>query len=130
MQTSFAVTATQISVFVFAIRIVQFLYYLNPKFQASSHLLWLYSPLCVGPGRKPRRPVFLERGSSIRRAGTSSVCLTKTEVKTNWLISLAYEAAYEDYTNIWKTYQNLSLNFMALKVSDVLRLPRHLHLII
>ena len=29
------------------------LYYLNPKFQASSHLLWLYSPVCVGPGRKP-----------------------------------------------------------------------------
>ena len=25
------------------------LYYLNPKFQASSHLLWLYSPVCVGP---------------------------------------------------------------------------------
>ena len=23
----------------------------NPKFQASSHLLWLYSPVCVRPGR-------------------------------------------------------------------------------
>ena len=33
--------------------------YLNPKFQASSHLLWMYSPVSVGPGRKPRRPVFL-----------------------------------------------------------------------
>ena len=39
------------------------LYYLNPKFQASSHLLWLYSPVCVRPGRKPRRPVFSQRGS-------------------------------------------------------------------
>ena len=29
----------------------------------SSHLLWLYSPVCVGPGRKPRRPVFSQRGS-------------------------------------------------------------------
>ena len=29
--------------------IVRSLYYLNPKFQASSHL-WLYSPDCVGPG--------------------------------------------------------------------------------
>ena len=29
----------------FVIRIIQFLYYLNPKFQASSHLLWLYSPV-------------------------------------------------------------------------------------
>ena len=26
---------------------------LNPKFQASSHLLWLYSLVSVGPGRKP-----------------------------------------------------------------------------
>ena len=49
----------------FAIRTIQFLYYLNPKFQASSHLLWLYSPVCVRPGRKPRRPVFSERGSYV-----------------------------------------------------------------
>ena len=59
---SFAVTAKQISAFVFATRIVQSLYYLNPKFQASNHLLWLYSLVCVGPGRKPRRPVFSQRG--------------------------------------------------------------------
>ena len=44
-------------------RIVQSIYFLNTKFQASSHLLWLYSPVCVGPGRKPRRPVFSQRGS-------------------------------------------------------------------
>ena len=37
----------------------------NPKFQAYSHLLWLYSPVCVGPGRKPRRPVFSQRGSNV-----------------------------------------------------------------
>ena len=43
--------------------IVQSFFYLNPKFQASSHLLWLYSLVCVRPGRKPRRPVFSERGS-------------------------------------------------------------------
>ena len=49
--------------FVFAIWIVQSLYYLNPKFQASSHLVWLYSQVCVGPGQKPRRPVFSQRGS-------------------------------------------------------------------
>ena len=44
---------------------MQSIYYLNPKFQASSHLLWLYSLVCVGPGRKPRRPVFSERGSNV-----------------------------------------------------------------
>ena len=38
-QISFAVTAKLISVFVFATRIVQFLIFLNPKFQASSLLL-------------------------------------------------------------------------------------------
>ena len=67
-QISFAVPAKLISVFVFATQIVQFLYYLNPKFQAPSHLLWLYSLVCVGPGRKPRRPVFSERGSYYKKA--------------------------------------------------------------
>ena len=27
----------------------------SPKFHASSHLLYLYSLVCVGPGRKPER---------------------------------------------------------------------------
>ena len=58
--------AKLISAFVFAAWIVQSLYYLTPKFQASSYLLWLYSPVCVGPGRKPRRPVFSERGSYLK----------------------------------------------------------------
>ena len=34
------------------------------KSEISSCLLWLYSPVCVGPGRKPRRPVFSKRGSN------------------------------------------------------------------
>ena len=51
--------------FVFAIRIVPSLYFLNPKFQASSHLVWLHSPVCVEPGRKLRRPIFSERGSFV-----------------------------------------------------------------
>ena len=32
--------------------LVQSLYFLNPKFQAPSHHLWLYSPVCVGSGQK------------------------------------------------------------------------------
>ena len=39
MQISFTVTAKLISAFVFATRIVQSLYFLNPKFQVSSHSL-------------------------------------------------------------------------------------------
>ena len=58
----FAVTGKLISTFVSATRIVQSIYFLNTKYQASSHLLWLYSPVYVGPGQKPRRPVF-SRGS-------------------------------------------------------------------
>ena len=49
------VTAKLISAFVFATRIVQSLFFLNPKFPVSSHLLWLCSSVCVGPGRKPER---------------------------------------------------------------------------
>ena len=46
-QISFVVTAKLISAFVFATRIVQSLFYLNTKFQASSHLVWLYILVCV-----------------------------------------------------------------------------------
>ena len=75
-QINCAVTAQLISAFVFAIRIVQSLYYLHPKFQASIHLLWLYRPVCVGPGRKPRRPVFSQRGSNIAKNSLGEVMST------------------------------------------------------
>ena len=39
--------------FVFATRIVQFLFYLNLKFQVSGSFLCLYRSICVGPVRKP-----------------------------------------------------------------------------
>ena len=35
--------------------------FLEPKF--SSLFLKLHRPVCVGPGRKPRSPVFSRRGS-------------------------------------------------------------------
>ena len=47
------VTAKLISAFVFATRIVQFLFYLNPKFEAYSLLLLPYRSVCVGPVQKP-----------------------------------------------------------------------------
>ena len=52
-KTNNLVTAKLISAFVFATRLVQFLFYLNPKFQASSYFLCLYRPVYVGPVRKP-----------------------------------------------------------------------------
>ena len=48
-----AVTAYLTNAFVFATRMVQFLYFLNTKFPASSYLLCLHRPICVGPVRKP-----------------------------------------------------------------------------
>ena len=47
MQISCAVTAQLISTLVFATQIVQSLFFLNLKFQVSSHLLWLFSLVCV-----------------------------------------------------------------------------------
>ena len=59
-------TTQLISTFVFATQIVQSHYFLNPKFQASTHILWQYSLVCVGPGWKPCRQVFLLKGSKLR----------------------------------------------------------------
>ena len=43
----------------FLLRIVQFLYFLNPKFQVSSHQdLCLYSLVCVEPVLKPHCRLF------------------------------------------------------------------------
>ena len=61
VQISCAVTAQLISAFVFATEIVQPLYFLNLKLQACSHLQWLYSPVCVGPGRNPEDRFFMAR---------------------------------------------------------------------
>ena len=57
------VTAQLISAFVFAIRIVHFLIFLIPKFQAYSHLLYVDRLVFVRPDPKPQRPVFSCCGS-------------------------------------------------------------------
>ena len=70
MQISCTVTSQQISIFVFASTIplfpkVQSLYFLNPNFQTTPHLLWLYSLVCVGLGWNAQRQVFSECGSFV-----------------------------------------------------------------
>ena len=70
-QISFAVTVKLISAFVFATRIVLFLFFLNLKFQASSLPLWLHRPVCVGPGWKPK-----DRFSHMSRLmGKPTICI-------------------------------------------------------
>ena len=49
--------------FVFTTRIVQFLYFVIMKFQASSLHLWLCRQVCVRPGRKHWRLSFSCHGS-------------------------------------------------------------------
>ena len=63
MQISCAVTTQLIRAVVFTIRIVKFLFYLYPTFQASNLLLWLYSLICVEPRHKPKMLVFSCKGS-------------------------------------------------------------------
>ena len=69
-----------ISAFVFATRLIQFLFFLNPKFQACSHLLWLHKPVCVGPGRtvETKLLVFSCGGSYGTRILVSGIMLYQT----------------------------------------------------
>ena len=47
-----------LTAFVFTTEIVPSLNILNPKFPASSHILWLYGPVCIRPGQEPRKQVL------------------------------------------------------------------------
>ena len=73
------VTAKLISAFIYDTRIVQSFYFLNPKFQASSHLLSVYSPVCVGPGQNTRKPVFSQRGSNVEKRSPEIIDLLEKE---------------------------------------------------
>ena len=65
-----------ISALVFAKQIVQSLFFLDTKLPASSHLVWLYSLVCVRPGQKPQRPVFSQAHIDF----CLSLCATKSPV--------------------------------------------------
>ena len=79
-QISFTVTAKLISAFVFTTRIVQFLYFLNPKFPASSHLLCLHSPVSVRPDRNPNC-WFSHTQAHFFVVALSSIIMRKTETE-------------------------------------------------
>ena len=90
VQISFTVTAKLISAFVFATWMVQFLFFLNLKFQASSLLLRLYRPVCDIPGRKPRRLVF-PRCSSYQNYVKTFVLLLGLSQSCSYCIELRSE---------------------------------------
>ena len=117
-QISCAVTAQLISAFVFATRIVQSLYLLNPKFQASSNLLWLYNPGCVGPGRNPRRPVFSERGLydlSCEQLLCSTACVDPTWVCA-FIVRICSQLAFSGLGTIILTRTIMIMLMMKISV--------------
>ena len=61
----------------------------NPKFQASSCLLWLNSPVCVGPGRKPKLLVFSCTGSNKNRRAKSDTRLERNRQHRFVSVSIA-----------------------------------------
>ena len=73
---------------------------LDLKFQASSHLLWLYSPVCVEPDRKFRRWVCFEDGFALTQLMWNQVnlsvrvclmALLKDENKSSFIPSLTWD---------------------------------------
>ena len=109
-QISFAVNAKLISAFFFASQIVQSLHFLYPKFQASSFILWPYSPVCVRPGRRPRRPVFSQRGSIKCMALTRLPAIAKTDS-----IHFHYKDMEERYCCFCKSRQCMYNSFHRYK---------------
>ena len=72
-----------ISAFVFATQIVQSLFFQRPKFPASSHLLCLYSLVCVGPGRKNPEDRFSQVAAHINLE-SSDTRFFPIISQTNW----------------------------------------------
>ena len=102
----FCLTAKLISaVFFFATRIVQFLFFLKPKFLASS-LLRLYRPVCVRPGRKHKLLVF---------SRTVACVLGRLVAAVHFLLSawvrIKYVSSEEFYCLLHKAHNELRYTF-------------------
>ena len=89
--------AKLISAFVFATRIVQFLFFLNPKFQASSSFLCLYRPVCVGPVRKPHCWFSHEATHMTSLFSCGKLCVIRSVMTTRVLTFLR---EYVDLTSL------------------------------
>ena len=72
-EVSFAVTAKLISVFVFATRIVQFLYFPSQNFPVSSH----HSSVCVEPFLKPHCLFSHEAAHMVFKLPLDASCYAK-----------------------------------------------------
>ena len=115
-QISFAVTAKLISAFVFATRIVQSLYFLNPKFQASSHLLWLNSPVLSNLVGNPEDRFSHNEAQMCNKqlSGGSSVCTDDNQS----LKLVAYRPIHTEEPILGYTYMSLVVRKPVFGVSD------------
>ena len=107
-----------ISAFVFATWIAQSRFYLNSKFKASSHLIHLYSLVCVRPGRKPRRPVFSQRGS-YHHAYNAHVSLTpskpdfyRVKFKLAWVYFLIFSQTHRQNVLVIGHFQSIKTDVL------------------
>ena len=77
MYNSSGIEKAHNNIYITLIKLVQFLFFLNQKFPASSHLLCLSILISVRPGRKPLRPFFSRRSSfySFVSDYSETVCL-------------------------------------------------------
>ena len=88
--------------------LVQSLYFLNPKFQASYYLLWLYCPVPIGSGRESwtgflaTRPISLTyspKGSSDLTASVRMTFIFTCESKVTEIV--------QSHTRIIGRHKNL-----------------------
>ena len=92
--------------------------------------MWLYSLVCVKPGRKPRRPVFSQRGSN----GPENVHLTSGPgISTMSKVVLAFNIGQGQHTVIsyikFVGIESLNSNhLMSGSKVDLLKVfPKHVH---
>ena len=83
------ITVKLITALVFTTRIVQFLYFLNPKFSASSHLLGLYRLVCVGPGQNPICWFSHAKAQMISDTSTATLATAYKSTKYSYLNFIA-----------------------------------------
>ena len=69
----------------------------TPKFQASSHILRLHSPVCVRPDRKPLENRFSHDASHKRQRRRPASTATQSDQKSFWLASIAEQIGPADH---------------------------------
>ena len=109
MLISFVVTAKLISAFVFATYIVQYLFFLNPKFQVSSHLQQLYSLVCV------RIVGFSHAGAQIKKPHCNLAISTR-QVTSNVTALRLYTCVYEYMLMFAITYYNHKMHLYDVRM--------------